>query len=64
MPISEDLLGYTGSRMHAEIQSTDMDFLRNNATVHTSISTESENNTLVENLVFQLKKKDRDWLYH
>ncbi|MFT9817784.1 hypothetical protein [Lysinibacillus sp. NPDC056185] len=61
MPISEDLLGYTGSRMHADIQSSEMDFLRNRATVHVRVMTESDDKSSVDNLLFKLKKKDRKW---
>ena len=61
LPLSEDLLGYTGSRMYIETLSSESDLLRTEATVHTKVITEFENNREEENLVFHLKKKDRIW---
>ncbi|OZT12905.1 hypothetical protein CHN50_07625 [Priestia aryabhattai] len=61
LPISESLLGYTGSRMDAYIQSTDMDLLHSEAKVYTQISISEDEATENENIIFFLKKKDREW---
>ncbi|QHE63331.1 hypothetical protein FHE72_21835 [Rossellomorea vietnamensis] len=61
LPISEDLLGYKGSRMYAEITGSEMDILRTEATVYAEVKTESNQSNEIQNLVFYLKKVDRTW---
>ncbi|MCA1055204.1 hypothetical protein LCM10_09410 [Rossellomorea aquimaris] len=64
LPISEDVLGYKGSRMHAEITGSDMDLLRTEATVHAEVrteSSESDQSSEIQDLVFYLMKIDRVW---
>ena len=61
MPLSEDLMGYEGSRMFAQIQSVDMDLLRTEAKVYADVTAKFENESEQDSLVFYLKKKDRNW---
>ena len=61
MPLSEDLMGYEGSRMFAKINSVDMDLLRTEAKVYADVTAKFENESEQESLVFYLKKKDRNW---
>ncbi|ANU17894.1 hypothetical protein BBI11_13005 [Planococcus maritimus] len=61
MPLSEELLGYTGSRMYIDVQSSESDLLRTEAVVHAKVKTEYEGVSEEENLVFYLEKKDRLW---
>ena len=61
MPLSEELLGYTGSRMYIDVQSSESDLLRTEAIVYAKVKTEYEGVSEEEHLVFYLKKKDRLW---
>ncbi|MEL3970798.1 hypothetical protein AAEO50_00760 [Rossellomorea oryzaecorticis] len=61
LPISEDVLGYKGSRMYAVVKGSEMDLLRTEAKVYAEVKTESKNDSEIQNLVFHLKKKDRIW---
>ena len=61
MPLSEDLMGYEGSRMFAQIKSVDMDLLRTEAKVYADVTAKFENESEQDSLVFYLKKKDRNW---
>ena len=61
MPLSEDLMGYEGSCMFAQIKSVVLDLLRTEAKVYADVTTKFENESEQESLVFYLKKKDRNW---
>lgn len=61
LPISEDLIGYKGARMYADIKSTNMDMFHTDAKVYAVVTTDSNNKRKDENLVFFLKKENRSW---